>query len=268
MLGKVLKHDLIATSRYFIPIFLAFVIVSIINKITFEFGIVSSSDNQFLEISSILFLTLYIFSVVAVYVLVYVFITMHFYQTMSGEQGYLTHTLPVKTTTLINGRLLCAAIWQSIAFILVFASFGLLLIGHLTSEEFYMFTSHMNEALSLYSGNAATFWIIIGGTLISSLFASPLMFYVSIALGNLFKKQKIAGSVISFIAIYVIMQICSVILLVLNGYMNLFKDNNDPAAFYSIYNTTMISSLLLCIAFSIAFYIITNYIFCKKLNLE
>lgn len=267
MLGKIIKHDLIATSRYFIPTFLVFFIISIINKIMFELGMVSTMSNQFLEISSVIFLTIYGLSVISAYILVYVFITMHFYKTMSGEQGYLTHTLPVKTTTIINGKLLCGVIWQIAAGILIFASVGLLAVGHVDSIDLNRFIMDMMEAVSALSGSSATFWIIMSIAVIVSLFSGPLMFYVSIALGHLFKKQKIAGAVLAYIVIYVIMQVCSTILVMVTGYWSL-ANNSGTLDYYHAFNSLMIYSNLLCVAFGIAFYIITCYIFSRKLNLE
>lgn len=51
-----------------------------------------------------------------------VFIVMHFYKTMVSDQGYLTNTLPVKMSTLINAKLLSAVLWEIIAGVLFILS--------------------------------------------------------------------------------------------------------------------------------------------------
>lgn len=268
MLGKLFKHDMIATSRYFIPMFLAFVVLSIINKITFEIGIISNMGNQFMEISAIILMSLYILCMIAMYILVYVFITMHFYQTMSGERGYLTHTLPVKTITIINSKLLCAIVWQLVGCVMVFASLFLLAAGHTSGVEFKVFMNSMKDIYAEISGSFTTFCVIMLVTVLIGFISSPLMFYASIALGHLFKKQKLVGSIVSFIAIYVIMQICSAVLLVATGYWNMAKHANGLYSASHTYNTTMLNSLLMATVFTVIFYIITNWVFSRKLNLE
>lgn len=268
MLGKLLKHDIIAISRYFIPTFLAFVVISIINKITFEIGFISNTENQFMEISSIILMTLYILCIVAVYILIYVFITMHFYQTMSGEQGYLTHTLPVKSITIINSKLLCAILWQFVGGILITASFLLLAAGHISNIEFKILINEIIEIYTHMSGSLKNFILLLIASIILGWIYSPLMFYVSIAFGHLFKKQRLVGSVIAFITIYIIQNIASAILLTTSGYWRIVKQAIDSNVFYDTYNTTMLNNLLLSIVFTIIFYVITNWIFSKKLNLE
>lgn len=268
MLGKLFKHDMIATSRYFIPTFLAFAIISIINKITFEVGIISNKGGQFVEISSIILMSLYILCMIAMYILIYVFITMHFYQTMSGEQGYLTHTLPVKSITIINSKLLSAVVWQLAGGVLVIASLLLLAAGHMDNVDFKLFMYRMMEIYAEISGSFTSFCILMLITVALGFISSPLMFYASIALGHLFKKQKLVGSVVSFIAIYVIMQISSVILLIVTGYWQIAKHANELYSSSNTYTSTMLNSFLMAVVYTVIFYIITNWVFSRKLNLE
>ena len=109
MLKKLLKKDFRATARTFLPMILGFVIASVLAKILFEAGIMSpilndgyvSDTNEFMVVSSVIFLLLYFIYIIAFFIMTYVFIVSDFYKTMVSEQAYLTHTLPVKTSTLI-----------------------------------------------------------------------------------------------------------------------------------------------------------------------
>lgn len=267
MLSKLMKQDYLSTRRLFFPSYLVFVIISILNKILIEVARGTAQPQNALEVISVVGMTLYVISIVALFVVTYVFICMHFYRTMSGEQGYLTHTLPVKTRTIINSKLFNSIIWQIGTVVLVILSFIMLIAGHIgdgTLQSVMSQYKHFVETNMYMSVTAFNIEIII--TCIISLFSSALMFYCSIAIGHLFNKHKVGGAVIAYIGIYMILQILGTILLFMSGFLTII--NGDPNDFYYVYNKIMIYSIIISAVTTVIMYFITEYIFRKRLNME
>lgn len=262
MLSKIFKQDYKATSRLFIPMFLAFAALSIINKIFFEIGISSAADNQFFKTIPILFMSIYVIGAIAIYVVSYVFIIMHFYKTMTGDQAYLTYTVPAKTSTIINSKLLISILWQLVTYLLIGLSIFLLIIGHVTSSDWYYFLELLNNLeIPLFKFGLQLLLIFIVG-----LVSSPLMFYASIAIGHLSQKHRFGASIISYFCIYFIIQVISSVFSAFIGIQSIKMQSASD--FLSIYNTSLIFALLLSLVTTVIFYVITHYIFDKKLNLE
>lgn len=266
MLSKLLKKDLQATARTFLPLMLGFVLVSILAKILFEVVFASAQQNNHanavLMTLMVTVIVLYGIYIIACFIMTYVFIISDFYKTMVSNQGYLTHTLPVKTSTLINSKLIIAVLWQLVVFIIVALSFLLFLAGHM-NVSFQEFIMEFESVLGI------SIWQYIGfmvGCMLAGVISGPLMFYASIAIGHLFGIHKVLGAILSYFAIYTVMQIISVVGMVGLGWRLSF--NTNYMATPSIFSSIMWFAIIFAVISSIIFYVITNYVLSKKLNLE
>ncbi len=91
-----------------------------------------------------------------------------------------------------------------------------------------------------------------------------LLIFVSIAVGHLFNGRKVLGSFAAYIGINTAVQIALTILMViwsLIGGSSLEELGSIPQLLFPF---TIIMGLTL----SLLYYLVTNYIFSKKLNLE
>lgn len=261
MLTKLLKKDFQATSRCFLPLIIGFIILSILCKILFEVGIMSSNNhNSYLSFVISIFMILYIIYIIGYYIMTYVFIISDFYKTMVGEQGYLTHTLPVKTTTLINSKILIAVLWQIVTGILIFLSILMFFLGHFDQHDFNMILMSFESVFGMSWGLYILFMLLC---CIVGIICNPLMFYASIAMGHLFGKHRIIGAIASYLGLYTIMQMLTGIFMVAIGY-SMYSSNYYTFKFFPYMWCVLIFSIVV----SIGFYMITVYIFKKKLNLE
>ena len=278
MLKKLLKKDFRATARTFLPMILGFVIASVLAKILFEAGIMSpilndgyvSDTNEFMVVSSVIFLLLYFIYIIAFFIMTYVFIVSDFYKTMVSEQAYLTHTLPVKTSTLICSKLIIAVFWQAMVYLLVFLSLFLFVIGHMPQIPWQVLFVDFYATLGVSPSEYITFMIVC---MIIGAFSSPLMFYASIAIGHLFGKHKIMGAILSYLGIYTVMQIICTIAMIAFGYSFTaalrMPNTNLNATFYSTFFSSYMWFAVIFSTFTcILFYFITNYVMSRKLNLE
>ena len=115
---------------------MGFILITALCKFSFEgsISIFSDQSNILNAITGVFFL-LYFIYIIALFVMTSVFIVTNFYKTMVSNQGYLTHTLPVKTSTLINAKLLVAIFWEIMAGLLFILSIILFILGHVNISD-------------------------------------------------------------------------------------------------------------------------------------
>lgn len=272
MLTKLLKKDFQSTARLFLPLILGFAALTVLCKIMVEVLLIND-ENPVLIMFATLLLTVYVIYLIAYYLLTQVFIVMDFYKTMVGEQGYLTHTLPVTFRTLLHSKLLIATFWQVVTFILTLLSIATFFMGHIgyifdsfresITIDSYSFAEFCTELQMIMGISFTEYAGIILIACVLGLFSAPLMFYVSIAFGHLFGKHRILGSVLSYLGIYAALQIITVVMMIPMQMAAITTDS-----YGTIFRSTMWGSILVSLITTALCYVITNYIFSKKLNLE
>lgn len=117
MFGKLLKNDLKAQFYSVAPIFISVFVIALVGELFVLFGksAVGTTLGGFVVALAMLFACLVIIIAVA----------LMFSKTVFGRAGYLTLSLPVKTSSLIWSKTLSALIWTYSIYILFFASFFL-----------------------------------------------------------------------------------------------------------------------------------------------
>ena len=98
MLGKLLKYDFRAMWKQFSMIWLAALVIALINRFTLPFNQGSGSkvagQN---EILALITMSVFVGVMCAMFVVAMVFVLTRFYKGLLGDEGYLMHTLPVQT---------------------------------------------------------------------------------------------------------------------------------------------------------------------------
>ena len=271
MLGKVFKHEMKSTSRLFLPLMIGFIAITLLCKFTFETSYSAIlGNNRLMETITVIFFVLYFIYIIALFVMTSVFIVMHFYKTMVSDQGYLTNTLPVKMSTLINAKLLSAVLWEIIAGVLFILSIFIFFTGHLNFkltdlQQLLRDFGNLYREASNYL-NMPIFLIEVTITCIAGLISGPLMLYAAIALGLLFRKHRVLWAIISYFVIYVVMQIISSVYFSICGYSSPLISNSEYAV--QTVKNYMLFTTIFSVACTAGFYAITDYIFTRKLNLE
>lgn len=261
MLGKLLKHELKATSRLLLPMFLILAVFTVMNRIVLSLNIykgVLAAISGFITFA-------YGASILAVIIITSVFVIYRFYKNLMTDEGYLMFTLPVKPSELINSKLLVAILWTTVAIVAIFASLFGVFSG---SRHFPVIMDAFGtifEQLSYYLGSYITlFYIEFVVLLILSIIGSILMIYVSVAIGQLINGHKLLGSIGAYIVLSIIIQVVStvglgVVSLALGK--SLESLNTLPQILFPlliVYQLVMI----------ILFYWGTNFLFKRKLNLD
>jgi hypothetical protein len=207
----------------------------------------------------------YIFSIIAVIVVTFVFLIMRFYKNLTTDEGYLMFTLPVKVHQLINSKLIVAALWTILSILAVISSLFVLFASPETGTELNRFMKEFWRELGDEFGTQR-FTLIL--ELLSMIFLgfinSILMIYASIAIGHLFHSHKLIGAFAAYIGINTFLQIAVSLLIYMASLLFRNTLNDINAVRTLVFPVTIVVLALL----NVIFYLVTNYIFGKKLNLE
>ncbi len=132
MIGKLIKHDLKAGARRMGNIYLAALIASVAMVIS-----------AFLESGLLRFLSSMVVVVVAFIAVIMTFASVIFgaNKSLFGREGYLTQTLPVKTSSLIFSKWFTSSIWLLISYLFVIVAF---------ISVFVYWTSENQEGAQVY----------------------------------------------------------------------------------------------------------------------
>lgn len=266
MLSKLLKKDFHSTLRFFLPLICGYGIAAALGKILFEI-VLSQSHLSYesgffngITIFAAFYMVVFIVYLVACYLMTSIFVVYDFYKTMVSDHGYLTHTLPVKTSTLIWSKTLISAFWHIMVNLIVSLSVVFFFTGHLRQIPIMHLLDYILKSINLKFANY-TFYTALNAVI--GLFNGPLMFFACIAIGQLWKNHRILGAILAYIGMYVFTQILSTIVLVATG--------NGAVLFNSagfLYNGYMIYTILFSLITTVIFFLITNYILSHHLNLE
>lgn len=270
MLGKLFKHEFKETAKRLIPLNCILIVFTLLGCIFLGTNLFQQSSLALLSVSCTI---LYVLSIFALFVITGVYLTIRFYKTMYSNQGYLTHTLPVSTGSILNTKILVSVFWVCIATIVTILSvFALVRVAAGVSWE-SMDLSHMKYVFATAFGlSVPEVFFYIGMTLILSCFSVVLMVCASLSIGQLFSQHRILGSVAAFVAIYMVQQMVGTVIIFILGMQSSIFDfegrTETAAAFPGFYRGMFGASLIELAFFSIVFYGVSYYLTKKKLNLE
>ncbi len=153
-----------------------------------------------------------------------IILIMNYYKTMYGQESYLLHTIPVKSSHVYYSKIIVASVYSMISTIILTAG-PVGIVATLSGRAFSSTAStlltvieaaNMNiETFTPYS--AASFWtFIITWTLISIVFSQiQYMGIISLAMGKRLQKFGVPGIILTYVVVYTITQIVVLLLVLL-----------------------------------------------------
>jgi len=285
MLTTLFKHEMRATAKIFLWVYVAFVVVAVVNALTAPnmFGGVltsgyasaqaySQSVLVFPELLRGLTMTIYTMAIIAMSIITIVIIILRFYKNLLGDEGYLMFTLPVTREQHLLSKFLAAMVWSICTGVLILLSV-LMMFGTLGGFEQFVRAIDDMIAAGVPVGRYTFIFIVI---LIIGSASGILMLYAAMAWGPNLIKNRVGGSILAFIIIYIASQVLFVIIISIMSVTvgsNLIADmfianydtavNNTLAIFDTIFATVIIYSAII----SIACWMLTRFLVNKKLNL-
>lgn len=287
MLGKLFKHDMRQISKVVLP-FMVFVFgTTILGTAALKFAREAGHNLDEGVVRNLFTISLYLifgFSVFALfaYSVLSVFLSVsRYYKNLFTDEGYLTFTLPVKSSTLIFSKLWSTLIWMLISMavvvvcVLIYVTFGGAPIGTVINAGFY-------EALGeiVWPGLKKFFAELdVSNTLMAieiialefvAIVYSVLSLFLAITIGSILaKKHKILASIGIYYLINTVTSTATTVFLTIlmfgaAGIHNLYTDQSANA-FVHLFLTSM---LLIYTIIMVAEFLITNHLLKKKLNLQ
>ena len=268
MLGKLLKYELKATSRVFIPLYIAILVVSIVNGLSLNLEILNIQG-----LATIILMCLFI----SLFVITIVVTIQRFNKNLLKDEGYLMFTLPVSSKHLVLSKYLTSLIWTFLSFVVAFLSFTIIFM--IPTYKYFDFSYFINEFNLLFSNmlnlNILGQFLKIILLMIISYTIFIFNVYLALSVGQLpiFNRFRNISSFIGFLVINLLISYAQniVSLFVNDASVNIEAIDNIN---YAINSVTSIVSKGLNIAIVINLIIIlvlffaTTYILDKKLNLE
>ena len=261
MLGKLLKYDGKSMFRIFIPLWLALLAVSVINHYTVRTSLNTAILGTLPKTISMI---LYVCLVVAVMVVTVALVIMRFYNGLLKSEGYLMFTLPVRPWQLITSKCILATVVTILSLLVGFLS--ALLIGADPGDIVYFFRALWSVRDSI-TGDMVLCMVLMVVLVISAVLAEITHIYASLALGHLANRHRIALAVLAYIVIN------TVLMVALTFLIDLSFRFNWSAMIPSVETLPGLNALLgvlsaLCLVQVVIFFVITERILSKRLNLE
>ena len=197
MLGKLMKYDFLAMSKILFPIYIAMFVMtaifSLMVKLNFNNGLVFG-----------LCTALYVAAIFASIFGTMRCVIVRFNSGLLNDEGYLSFSLPVKTSTHIIAKVLNAIVWSIMEGLALFIMvlIGSLILGSIQeiAEFFYelfrlLKIENMDLILSLLR---ALLMLVLG------LISSICLVYLAISIGHLVGKNRLIVAIVAIVAITVI----------------------------------------------------------------
>jgi len=274
MLGKLLKYEYRALSRTLLPLFLGVLLVGFAGGSIFNLQ--TQLQSRLPDMIGVMgaFSTMLggLALVIAGFVGIFVVLS-RFYTNFFTDEGYLTHTLPVRPSTQLLAKVISGGLWVLTDLVVCFgALFLFILIGSAGPNEF--FSVEILKAIPNLLRGAVEQWAIVlqGGVyLVVWLIALILMFYLAVTFGCIIaKKHKVVASFGFYIAIYMVTNTISSILTL--PLFLLFPSLLDSATMASnpmlLLHLTFGLTSVMYAGIAIVSFFICKHMITKKLNLE
>lgn len=281
MFGKLLKYDFRSMLKQFAFIWPAALVlalvnhftVGVLNKITYngmEIIYRAGSDSAVVTTTAGISMLVYVAILIAMFVIALIFVIQRFYKGLLGDEGYLMHTLPVRTWQLIGSKLLCAVVTTFISVIVAIASVVLILPwDDQIFQEIFQGLQYVVTHWSLGMTHGVVAILEVCLFMMCSFAMGYLQLYISMSIGHLANKNRIACSVVAFIAINTVGttltgRLISPVSDMVSGIVRGLGGMGNPWGFHTAMWFAMALELVMCAVCFAG----TEFILRKKLNLE
>ena len=205
MFGKLMNYELRYLLRIFAPLWGAILLLCTLTRLTFGFsgdGYTSFEGKTAVLAALLIFLTmLALFSAAIIVITV---VLQRFYKGVFGDEGYLLFTLPVTTGQIINAKAISAVLMSVITGAVTIV--GMLIISS-HFEDWDMLSIWLGSFMYDYDISGAyvavmIFWAIVEVILAVAQFLYQI--YFAMTIGQLWKKHPIAGAILAFYGVQMV----------------------------------------------------------------
>ena len=262
MLGKLMKYELKATGRVFLPMFAALLVISIVNRLLMSLR---------LNTPGVIGTVISVVLIVGILVLTVVLAIQRFRNNLLSSEGYLMMSLPVKVDGLVFSKLFVATIWTLASFVVVAVSVLIMSLSNLNFGFLREAARVLLEISGLSSGQLSVLAIEVFIMMVIGLFSGFMLIYACMALSMLVNKRRGLFSFGAFIVITTAVQTVYAVLMAVAGAMGYFGRFDLIANGVFVFRLSQVVVLVLCLCEVIMFvvyYLVTRYMLRRRLNLQ
>ena len=270
MLSKLLKYEFKSTSRIFLPIYAAILILSILTSL-------KTTNPGSEDLLSVLFPTILGLTFTGLLIMTLIMVVKRFDTNLLSDEGYLMFTLPVKITDLINSKLALSVFWAVTSTILFGLSMTIIFFREIE------FARMFDEISKVYSQipNAGILTILFIAIMLLVYINLLLKIYTSLSIAQAFSitGNRIFGGVLVFIGIEIGLNVIQTMIMFiasksqwLENYfekLSIMMSSPNWEYLYPHYPVIFLSIItVILLLVNTAFYYATHYFLKNKLNLE
>lgn len=197
MLGKLIKYEMKAGERFFVPLYAVMIVMAALIGLTSRYQDSVKSMSYVFGIAMLLYGIL----IVAAIVLTIYLLVERFYHNLLGNEGYLMFTLPVSTASHICAKVLTALIWMIIGVGMVMLSSLVMGFLSISWQDLQRIVEGISEMMAnfhfdgdlLLQSMEILMLVALGSV------SSIVRIYAAISIGHFWTDHKVLGAVLSFI---------------------------------------------------------------------
>ena len=207
-----------------------------------------------------------------------IYLGFRFYRSMYSDEGYLTHTLPVKASHLIIVKIVTGGIWMLIMTVALYVLVSFLVVlGYAQmkgigvfdvitffKELYALMVDLLKEVVDV---EVSASGIMILCMMLISPFATLSILFGALTLGQYSWKNKGLMGIVAFIGVRIAMTIFSGIL-GLGITMYRTASGNDPALMFALANDKYLISFLTQVIFACLLFLWSIHVVRDRLNME
>ncbi|MCR5591736.1 MAG: hypothetical protein K6F73_09430 [Lachnospiraceae bacterium] len=271
MLGKLLKHDFIATWKVTVAIDALVIILGIMTAVVVQ-TIPHLEDSIGMSLFTFSFIGIFYIGIIAASIVTMIYLVVRYYRNLYTSEGYLTFTLPVKTDMIIHSKVITGSVWMLLNYFCVFLS--VFIAGTSFLRTLKVSGEDMVEAvreIADFMGFADPgFIFVLALTAFITPIAAVLSLYFCVSIGQLWQGHKVLGAILCFIALYIANQMLAQVAFFGSGFWQMMTSSGADidASFAHIYRNMMLILSILTMIESAVYYAVNIIISRTKLNLD
>nr|WP_317413677.1 hypothetical protein [uncultured Solibaculum sp.] len=198
MLGKLIKHEFVASSRLMGLMVICALFVAGITSLSYALDII------WFQVTATFLLVI---SAVAVIIFTYIVVAVRFFKSMYSQEGYLTMTLPVSSSNLLGAKVIVSLIWLIVSVLVCTGMVALLLLLLYSGNVDQFFSSVMATFGMVDVGVWLQYIAFLGGTLLVGMivFLGQVFFAITLANTAAFQRYSIVSAVFLYLGISLVM---------------------------------------------------------------
>lgn len=204
-LGKLIKYEMKAVGRIMLPVYGAFIVISILFGISLRIGTGGRSEIVRAAATTTVFQTVmgvvYVLAAVAVVVFTLVILIQRFYRNLLGNEGYLCFSMPVSVNAHITNKVFSAGLWVFFGAVCGALSAGIISMAFVSPKEIIDNLAQVVGGVVDVVGVFKAVLLVIEVVILAVMMAGEagLKIYAAISLGQLWSGHRVAGAVFSYL---------------------------------------------------------------------